>query len=48
MKLEIERKFLLKSLPDIKPYQVVEIEQFYFKNEKPVSTDFNKYKCNCK
>jgi endonuclease G len=21
---------------------------FYFKNEKPVSTDFNKYKCNCK
>ena len=21
---------------------------FYFKNEKPASTDFNKYKCNCK
>ena len=25
MKLEIERKFLLKSLPEIKPDQIVEI-----------------------
>ena len=33
MKLEIERKFLLKSIPTIKADQVVEIEQFYFKNE---------------
>ncbi len=36
MKLEIERKFLLKSLPDIKADQVVEIEQFYFKNDKGI------------
>lgn len=36
MKLEIERKFLLKSLPDIKPEQIVEIEQFYFKNQSGV------------
>lgn len=33
MKLEIERKFLLKSIPTIKADQVVEIEQFYFKND---------------
>lgn len=32
MNLEIERKFLLKSLPEIQPDQVVEIHQFYFKN----------------
>jgi CYTH domain-containing protein len=36
MKLEIERKFLLKSLPDQKADQVVQIEQFYFKNESGV------------
>lgn len=33
MNLEIERKFLLKSLPEIQPEQIVEIHQFYFKNQ---------------
>jgi len=33
MNLEIERKFLLKSIPDIQPDQTVEIHQFYFKNQ---------------
>lgn len=36
MKLEIERKFLVKSLPDIKPDDVLKIEQFYLKNEQGV------------
>ena len=31
--LEIERKFIVKSLPNIKPDDVHEIEQYYFKNE---------------
>lgn len=33
MKLEIERKFLLKSLPDISPIDVIQIDQFYLKNK---------------
>ena len=32
MKLEIERKFLLKSMPDIPPAEMVKIDQFYLKN----------------
>jgi len=36
MKLEIERKFLLKSVPDIKPIEIIKIDQFYFKNKKGV------------
>lgn len=32
VKLEIERKFLLKSLPKIKPSESVEIDQYYLKN----------------
>lgn len=32
MKLEIERKFLLKSLPNTKFDQAVKISQYYFKN----------------
>lgn len=36
MKLEIERKFLLKSVPDIKPVEIIKIEQFYFKNSKGI------------
>ncbi len=32
MKLEIERKFLLKSLPKIQPTQSINIDQYYFKN----------------
>lgn len=31
-KIEIERKFLLKSLPDLEADQIVDIHQFYFKN----------------
>lgn len=34
MKLEIERKFLLKSMPDIQPTEIIEIEQYYLKNAK--------------
>jgi CYTH domain-containing protein len=36
MKLEIERKFLLKSIPNLKADSVVEIEQFYFKNDSGI------------
>lgn len=32
-KLEIEKKFLLKSLPKIDPIDVVQIEQFYLKRK---------------
>ncbi len=32
MKLEIERKFLLKAMPDIKPTEIIKIDQYYFKN----------------
>jgi CYTH domain-containing protein len=32
MKLEIERKFLLKAMPDISPSEIVKIDQYYFKN----------------
>ena len=32
MKLEIERKFLLKSMPDIDPTEKIKIDQYYFKN----------------
>jgi CYTH domain-containing protein len=36
MNLEIERKFLLKSLPEVQPEQIVEIHQFYFKNQEGI------------
>jgi CYTH domain-containing protein len=36
MKLEIERKFLLKSMPDIDPDEVVQIDQWYWKNKEGV------------
>jgi len=36
MKLEIERKFIVKSLPKIEPDDVHEIEQYYFKNDKGI------------
>jgi CYTH domain-containing protein len=36
MKLEIERKFITKSLPKIKPDDKFDIEQYYFKNEKGI------------
>jgi CYTH domain-containing protein len=34
--IEIERKFLLKAMPDILPTEVVKIDQFYFKNKDGV------------
>lgn len=36
MKIEIERKFLLKSLPKNSPEQSVDIEQFYLKNKSGI------------
>lgn len=36
MKLEIERKFLLKSMPDIKPAEIIKIEQYYLKNDSGI------------
>lgn len=36
MKLEIERKFLLKSMPDINPDEIVRIEQWYWKNKNGI------------
>lgn len=35
-KIEIERKFLLKSLPLIPPEKSVEIDQYYLKNSKGI------------
>jgi CYTH domain-containing protein len=34
MKLEIERKFLLKSIPDVEPVEIIKIEQWYWKNHR--------------
>lgn len=34
--IEIERKFLLKAMPDVLPTEVVKIDQFYFKNKEDV------------
>ena len=36
MKLEIERKFLLKAMPDKAPSEVVKIDQWYWKNPNGV------------
>lgn len=36
MKLEIERKFIVKSLPSIEPDDVFNIEQYYLKNEQGI------------
>ena len=36
MKLEIERKFLLKSLPDKEPKEIIKIEQWYLKNSSGI------------
>lgn len=35
-KIEIERKFLLKSIPDQKPIERIHIEQWYRKNKKGI------------
>ena len=34
--IEIERKFLLKAMPDVLPTEVVKIDQFYYKNKEGV------------
>ena len=36
MKLEIERKFLLKAMPDTNPTEIVKIDQYYFKNKEGI------------
>lgn len=36
MKLEIERKFLLKAMPDKDPSEIIKIEQFYLKNSEGI------------
>ena len=36
MSIEIERKFLLKSIPDLLPVEKIKIDQFYFKNKDGV------------
>lgn len=33
MKLEIERKFLLKAMPEVQPVEKIKIEQWYWKNQ---------------
>ncbi len=35
-KIEIERKFLLKSIPKIKPYESINIDQYYLKNKSGI------------
>ncbi len=35
-KLEIERKFLLKAMPNKKPTEIVKIDQWYWKNKKGI------------
>jgi len=34
--IEIERKFLLKSLPDIEPFEKIKIWQYYYKNPEGI------------
>lgn len=36
MKIEIERKFLLKSMPIIQPNEIFSIEQYYWKNKNDI------------
>jgi CYTH domain-containing protein len=36
LKLEIERKFLLKSMPDIEVSEIIKIEQYYLKNSRGI------------
>jgi len=36
MHLEIERKFLLKAMPEREPDEIVQIEQWYVKNKKGI------------
>jgi CYTH domain-containing protein len=34
--IEIERKYLLKGLPDVEPSEKIKIQQFYFKNKEGI------------
>ena len=34
--IEIERKFLLKSMPENQPTEIIKIDQFYFKNKEGI------------
>lgn len=36
MNIEIERKFLLKTMPVLKPSEIIKIEQWYFKNSEGI------------
>jgi CYTH domain-containing protein len=36
MNIEIERKFLLKSIPNKEPDEIIQIFQWYYKNEKGI------------
>ena len=46
MKLEIERKFLLKSMPDIDPKEIVKIDQYYLKNKEGIWERARSWKSN--
>lgn len=43
MHLEIERKFLLKAIPTNKPDEVINIDQYYWKNSKGIWERVRKY-----
>jgi len=44
--IEIERKFLLKAMPDILPIEIIRIDQFYFKNRDGVWERVRQYDSN--
>ena len=44
--IEIERKFLLKSMPDILPSEIIKIDQFYFKNKEGIWERVRQYDSN--
>jgi len=46
MKLEIERKFLLKALPDINPTEIIKIDQYYLKNSSGIWERARSWKSN--
>jgi CYTH domain-containing protein len=48
MKLEIERKFLLKSMPNITPTETIKIDQYYFKNSKGIWERARSWESNIK
>lgn len=48
MKLEIERKFLLKAMPDRDPSEIVNIDQWYWKNKKGIWERARSWESNTK